>query len=624
VDDVLRQVFDAGEPVVVRMRHEPHAAAQRLLVGLGAGWIVDPTAPPCVRQCGQKECRVSARMNERVAAVPLSMASLGSGGQQTWEANWIDYRSSVANVERRRDRGDVPTTCDACGCETDITPAPHSPKCPTLHRDDWKREGMLQAVETWAVGHDDEPPVASDWPQETSSHPSARQAVVEFGSWGGFLEAAGFSANTPRRRGRRLGPPVVEDGRELLDRMDAGEPLNDDTGLEEAAAVGKRAVSGSAMGIGEPERAATSSSPQPEPELEEASEPNGAGSGVSSSPEPGAVEPAQTPADDGAVDGLDLFTVRRQHGRAPKWTREKVVAAIREVAEQVGHTPTGNDMRAAGLGGAYQVSTFERLDTSWQELVREAGYEPRVRGANTKWENGRPQAASVDLGRAASWTADEVLDAIRRWAVDHGQPPTSDDWTPRVDGYPSAATAARRFGSWAEAVERAGFDRPARGGHTRQPVEPPVRRVRVRGTGLTYRTPEEAYVAADEIEADGERVADQARFDGNETKAEQAIDQSRELAEKIRVAAAAFEERGGGTRSGREPSAARRDGVEAAADDATVTGDEETLRGTSDPSRPDARLLGTTDDMPPFQRALARALIAGMRAAADALEQELA
>jgi hypothetical protein len=36
------------------------------------------------------------------------------------------------------------------------------------------------------------------------------------------------------------------------------------------------------------------------------------------------------------------------------------------------------------------------------------------------------------------------------------------------------------------------------------------------------------------------------------------------------------------------------------------------------------RLLVTPDEMPQFQRALARALIAGMRAAADALEQELA
>jgi hypothetical protein len=54
VDDVLRQVFDAGEAVVVRMRHEHAAAQRRLLVSLGAGWIVDPVAPPCVRQCGRR------------------------------------------------------------------------------------------------------------------------------------------------------------------------------------------------------------------------------------------------------------------------------------------------------------------------------------------------------------------------------------------------------------------------------------------------------------------------------------------------------------------------------------------------------------------------------------------
>lgn len=58
--DPLRQVFDADEPVVIRMRHEPHPASARLLVALGAGWIVDETAPPFERRCGRKECLVSA------------------------------------------------------------------------------------------------------------------------------------------------------------------------------------------------------------------------------------------------------------------------------------------------------------------------------------------------------------------------------------------------------------------------------------------------------------------------------------------------------------------------------------------------------------------------------------
>src|SRR5436305_1329216 len=47
----------------------------------------------------------------------------------------------------------------------------------------------------------------------------------------------------------------------------------------------------------------------------------------------------------------------------------------------------------------------------------------------------------------------------------------------------------------------------------------------------------DAFVAADEIEADGERVAESARAAGNEPKAEQAIDESVALANRIRLAA---------------------------------------------------------------------------------------
>ena len=63
--------------------------------------------------------------------------------------------------------------------------------------------------------------------------------------------------------------------------------------------------------------------------------------------------------------------------------------------------------------------------------------------------------------------------------------------------------------------------------------------LKVPGTGLAYRTPQEAFVAADEIEADGERVAEAARAQDDHGKADQAIDASRELAEKIRVVARA-------------------------------------------------------------------------------------
>lgn len=148
-----------------------------------------------------------------------------------------------------------------------------------------------------------------------------------------------------------------------------------------------------------------------------------------------------------------------------------------------------------------------------------------------------------------TWTRETIIEAIQRWAHEHGAPPASTDWFKRVDDYPSTSMVKRLFdGSWADAVEAAGFPRPHRGGRKprtdgrqnpavvdRQEV-PVVWKVKVNGTGLRYRTVDEALVAADEIEHDGERVAHEARVDGHEGKADMAIDASRELAQKIRDA----------------------------------------------------------------------------------------
>lgn len=59
------------------------------------------------------------------------------------------------------------------------------------------------------------------------------------------------------------------------------------------------------------------------------------------------------------------------------WTREKAVEAIREVGENVGHTPSRAEMSAAGYGTVPQLGG--RLGCSYTDLVREAGYEPNTR-----------------------------------------------------------------------------------------------------------------------------------------------------------------------------------------------------------------------------------------------------
>lgn len=74
------------------------------------------------------------------------------------------------------------------------------------------------------------------------------------------------------------------------------------------------------------------------------------------------------------------------------------------------------------------------------------------------------------------WPRQAIIEAIRRWALEHGAPPTNDQWVKGALGRPTASTVAKEFGSWSAAIEAAGFDRPVRGGNNRSSVrEPKVR-----------------------------------------------------------------------------------------------------------------------------------------------------
>lgn len=335
MDDVLRQVLD--ETIVIRVRHELEPYQQKLLARLGADYVIDENAEPCALACGHEECHVSSatRTNQRISALGLGMASLGST-PVGWKPNWIDYRSSVANVARREDRGDTAGTCRECGCETDIAPAPHSPKCPTLN--------------------------------------------------GGDM-----------------------DGLDLLERMDAGEPLSDDQQTEIAGA--------------EPEEIE-----EREPEADEATV-AGADDSASAQADQEPAEPSRSSSSNG--------------GGRSKWTREKVIAAIHEVAAKVGHTPSRNEMQDHGYGGVPQKSTTDRLGASWADLVREAGYEPLTRGsgAERRKDSGRDGRAPQRNMTAAAGASPAKADGKQ-----HPRP------------------------GW----------------------------LKVPDTGLAYRTPEEAYVAAAE------------------------------------------------------------------------------------------------------------------------------
>lgn len=321
----------------------------------------------------------------------------------------------------------------------------------------------------------------------------------------------------------------------------------------------------------------------------------------------------------GRNDAATSSSTSSRRGRPPaKWTRDTVLAFIREYAAEHGHPPTQRD-----AGGGVLIAA-RRIFGTWSSAVVEAGFErpqrgktrykdssgegavsqPDPRGHARPGDGGAPDAqepgvrapspappsaevaqleehrptlagdagskpalrSEIESRPSASpggswsrkrWSEEQAIAAIKAFARIHGRPPMEREChgeSRKEYELPAASTIARLFGTFADGIERAGFKRPTRGGQpgpvsrngrvwpvNPYPAETPPGWIKVVGTGLRYRNADEAYVAAEEIEADGERVATDARFDGNEAKADQAIDNSRALAKKVREAARAAE-----------------------------------------------------------------------------------
>jgi hypothetical protein len=236
----------------------------------------------------------------------------------------------------------------------------------------------------------------------------------------------------------------------------------------------------------------------------------------------------------------------REPDRSP-WTQERIIAAVRAHVLEHGEPPRANDWRAADPDGLRPTqNTVAHYFGSWNDAITAAGERPRQRGGPRRW------------------TKDTTIAALQAWADEHGTPPKSVEWQRVGDDHPNVVMVAKLFGSWSNGVEAAGFERPRQGQqrltagaraiaqelepgeaiHDDAPSEPQVRQepprvwaVKVPDTGLRYRTPDEAFVAAEQIEYDGEQVADRARNVGDDDRAEKAWDAAHELAEKVRVAA---------------------------------------------------------------------------------------
>lgn len=428
--------------------------------------------------------RLMETLGVTVKVDPL-MANLLQHSQREQERGRAaqDYRSSRARALRRLDAGDSTlTSCQECGCETDFAPQPHDPKC-----------SFVGAVS-------EAPPVGEEEGSEVQLSEGSVKKKMERGRDGQLR-----STQTHHMvNGKEMGLTAGEMQRRhdaVLDAM----PLKVGCAVEGCEWPGFEGPAADAREVSRAHR--------------ESEHP-----------------------------GLSLRGKRRRK-LAPGQTDQQATAA----AVQASHRAALEAMDA----GDPQAPDLD-VDVDIEEPAIEEGL--IVNAVAEPLDAERKPDITPDIGRR-DWTREEIIAAIQAHAAaNDGFPPASTEWFINAPGRPNATKVKRVFGSWADAVEAAGFPRPTRGGNGKRrtttraerlgldtnsnsgqaqehQAPPIVWAVKVDGTGLRYRTTDEAYAGADEIEHDGERVAREARIAGQDGKADQAIDASRDLANKIRAAA---------------------------------------------------------------------------------------
>jgi hypothetical protein len=178
----------------------------------------------------------------------------------------------------------------------------------------------------------------------------------------------------------------------------------------------------------------------------------------------------------------------------PRWTRERALAALQELADELGRAPRSSDL--AGYPGMPSVGTVRTLFGSWAAALGEFGASPyRVVRSDgeliaalravrrelgrpprpSDLQRGRPRvatlrrrfgswhatlsAAGIEPVPARRWPRERILDALGAWTVARGHAPRPADWRAGDPdgGRPSSQVVVRRFGSWASALDAAGL-----------------------------------------------------------------------------------------------------------------------------------------------------------------------
>ena len=186
----------------------------------------------------------------------------------------------------------------------------------------------------------------------------------------------------------------------------------------------------------------------------------------------------------GQLDSL-LRAHRSDVARMPapavsRFTRTEIIRAIQRWQELYGEAPKVVDWDptwARRRGEDWRAERFEAETWPTAAIVR------RQFGNMSKalFAAGARPRRGPTRGRSHTLTDEEILAAIVKWCELYEEPPAISDWSPararaagqawRIERYyagnwPSSNTVVRRYGTFAEAVRRAGLEPRPRGRHT--------------------------------------------------------------------------------------------------------------------------------------------------------------
>lgn len=104
----------------------------------------------------------------------------------------------------------------------------------------------------------------------------------------------------------------------------------------------------------------------------------------------------------------------------------------------------------------------------------------------------KPEEEVETVPARRQWTRETIIEAVQKFAAEHGRPPKADEWVRSSLDHPTQSTVYQRFGNWGDAIVAAGFERPVRGGkrgNANAAKRSSVRGPKAREAGLTSPLP---------------------------------------------------------------------------------------------------------------------------------------